>query len=86
MGLSRAKSSILTQLRTGAIGLNNFLAAQNVPNITPKYEYSWVRQMPKYIVVYCPYLGGKEQMWTRAGTLNYNRALWTKQGAKTITI
>ena len=86
MGLSRAKSSILTQLRTGAIGLNNFLAAQNVLNITPKYKCGWVRQTPKYIVVHCPYLGGREQMWTRAGTLNYNKALQTKQGAEAITM
>jgi len=75
MGLSRAKSFILTQLRTGAIGLNNFLAARNVPNITLECECGWVRQTPKHIVVYCLYLGGREQMWTRAGTLNYNRAL-----------
>ena len=56
MGLSRAKSSILTQLRIGAIGLNDFLAAWNVPNITPKCEYGWVRQMPKYIIIHCLYL------------------------------
>ena len=42
MGLSQAKSSILTQLRTGAIGLNDFLAARNVPNITLKCKCSWV--------------------------------------------
>ena len=78
MGLSRAKSFILTQLRTGAIGLNDFLAAWNVPNITPECECGWVRQTPKHIVVHCPYLGGREQMWIRAGTLNYNRALRTK--------
>ena len=78
MGLSRAKSSILTQLRTGAIGLNDFLAVWNVPNITPEYECGWVHQTPKHIVVHCLYLGGKEQMWTRAGTLNYNRALRSK--------
>ena len=62
MGLSRAKSSILTQLRTGAIGLNDFLAARNIPNITLEYECGWVRQTPKYIIIYCPYLGGKEQI------------------------
>ena len=85
MGLSRAKSSILTQLCTGAIGLNDFLAAWNVPNITLEYKCGWVRQMPKYIVVYYLYLGGKEQMWTKAETLNYNKALRTKQGAEAIT-
>ena len=86
MGLSRAKSSILTQLRIGAIGLNNFLTVQNVPNITLKCKYSWVRQIPKYIIIHYPYLGGKEQIQTRAGTLNYNKALQTKQGTKAITI
>ncbi len=84
-GLSRAKSSILTQLRTGAIGLNDFLAARNVPNITPECECGWVRQTPKHIIVHCPCLGGREQMWTRAGTLDYDRALRTKQGAEAIT-
>ena len=49
-------------IRTGAIGLNDFLAARNVPNITPECECGWVRQTPKYIVVYCPYLGGREQI------------------------
>ena len=56
MGLSRAKSSILTQLRTGAIGLNDFLAAQNVPNITPECECGWVRQTPKYIVIHASHI------------------------------
>ena len=39
MGLSRAKSSILTQLRTGAIGLNDLLAVRNIPNITLECKY-----------------------------------------------
>ena len=86
MGLSRAKSSILTQLRTGAIGLNNFLAAWNIPNITPEYKCGWIHQTPKYIIVYYPYLGGREQIQTKAETLNYNKALWIKQGAEAITI
>jgi hypothetical protein len=84
-GLSRAKSSILTQLRTEAIGLNDFLAARNVPNVTPACSCGWVRQTPKHIVVHCPLLGGREQMWTRAGTLDYNTALQTKRGTKAIT-
>ena len=78
MGLSRVKSSILTQLHTGVIGLNDFLAVRNVPNITLKYKYGWVRQTPKYIIIYYPYLGGRKQMWIKAGTLNYNKALWIK--------
>ena len=84
-GLSRAKSSILTQLRTQAIGLNDFLATRNVPNVTPECECGWVRQTPKHIVVHCPYLRGREQMWTKAATLDYNVALQTKQGAEAVT-
>src|SRR5438094_1378100 len=84
-GLSRAKSSMLTQLRTEAIGFNDFLAIRNVPGATPECDCGWVRQTPRHIVVHCPLLGGREQMWTRAGTLDYNVALRTKQGAKAIT-
>ena len=61
-GLSRAKSSILTQLRTEAIGLNDFLAARNVPNITPECECGWVRQTPKHIIVHCLYIRGREKI------------------------
>ena len=77
-GLSRVKSSILTQLRTEAIGLNDFLAARNVPNITPECKCGWIRQTPKHIIVHCPFLGGREQMWTKAGTVDYKAALQTK--------
>lgn len=84
-GLSRAESSILTQLRTEAIGLNDFLAARNVPDVTPACSCGWERQTPKHVVVHCPLLGRREQMWTRAGTLDYDTALQTKQGAKAIT-
>ena len=85
IGLSRAKSSILTQLRTQAIGLNDFLTTQNVPNVTPKCDCGWTRQTPKHIVVHCLNLSGREQMWTKAATLDYNEALQTKQGAEAIT-
>ena len=84
-GLSRAKSSMLTQLRAETIGFNDFLAARNVPGATPECDCGWVRQTPRHIVVHCPLLGGREQMWTRAGTLDYNVALRTKQDAEAIT-
>src|SRR5271155_2494319 len=60
MGLSRAKSSILTQLHTGAISLNDFLITRNVLNITPECKCGWVRQTPKHIIIHCLFLGGKE--------------------------
>ena len=84
-GLRRAKSSILTQLRTEAIGFNDFLATRNVPGVVPECDCGWVRQTPRHIVVHCPHLGGREQMWTRVGTRDYNVALQTKQGVEAVT-
>jgi hypothetical protein len=84
-GLSRAQVSLLSQLRTEAIGFNDFLSRRNVPGVTPPCECAWPRQTPKHIVAYCPLLPARGAMWEAAGTLNYHEALRTKQGAKAIT-
>src|SRR2546429_2578411 len=45
----------------------------------------WSSDVCSSDLVHCPLLAGREQMWTRAGTLDYNVALRTKQGAEAIT-
>ena len=84
-GLSRAQASLLTQLRTEAIGLNDFLSRRNVPGATPSCECSWPRQTPQHIVAYCPLLPERGAMWAAAGTVNYREALSSKSGAKAVT-
>jgi hypothetical protein len=84
-GLSRAQVSLLAQLRTEAIGLNDFLSRRSVPGVYPPCECAWPRQTPKHIVAYCPLLPARESMWAAAGTLNYRVVLSTKRGVQAVT-
>ena len=83
--LSRPQVSLLTQLRTEAIGFNDFLSRRNVPGITPLCECSWPRQTPQHVVTHCPLLPGRSAMWAAAGTTDYYTALSSEKGAKAVT-
>jgi hypothetical protein len=51
-GLNKAKSSLLVQIRTGAIGLRNFLFKQRVPDVlTPYYECGEGRETIEHLVM-----------------------------------
>ncbi|EAQ86813.1 hypothetical protein CHGG_08066 [Chaetomium globosum CBS 148.51] len=53
-GLSKAKSSLLIQIRTGAIGLRDFLFARGVPEVlTPACECGEGRETAEHLVVWC---------------------------------
>lgn len=54
-GLTKAESSLLTQARTGAIGLKDFLFRVRVPRIhTPYCECGRGRETVEHLVVWCP--------------------------------
>ena len=54
-GLTKAESSLLTQARTGAIGLRDFLFRVRVPGIpTPLCECGQGRETVEHLVVWCP--------------------------------
>lgn len=54
-GLQKAESSILTQLRTGHIGLNAYLHRRKVPGIeSPACGCGWRYQDVKHILLFCP--------------------------------
>ena len=53
-GLNKAKSSLLVQIRTGAIGLRNFLFKQGVPDVlTPYCECGEGRETVEHLVMWC---------------------------------
>ncbi|EAQ89445.1 predicted protein [Chaetomium globosum CBS 148.51] len=53
-GLSKAKSSMLIQIRTGAIGLRDFLFTRGVPEVpTPACECGEGRETAEHLVVWC---------------------------------
>lgn len=74
---TKAQSTMATLLRTEVIGLNDWLTWAKVPGKRPECDCGWNRQTPKHIVTMCPNLQGREDMWTRAGTTNYERLLDT---------
>ena len=54
-GLTKAKSSLLTQARTGDIGLRDFLFKVKVPGVaTPYCECGEGRETVEHLVVWCP--------------------------------
>ena len=55
--LKKHKSSLLTQIRTGKVGLQAFLFQQRVPEVnTPLCRCSITGETPAYIVLFCPEL------------------------------
>ena len=53
--MTRAQSSLLTQARTGAIGLKDFLFRARVPGITTPYcTCGSGRETVEHLVVWCP--------------------------------
>ncbi len=54
-GLTKAQSSLLTQARTGTIGLKDFLFRARVPGITtPHCTCGEGRETVEHLVVWCP--------------------------------
>jgi hypothetical protein len=53
-GLNKAKSSLLVQIRTGAIGLRSFLFERRVPGVTTPYcECGEGRETAEHLVMWC---------------------------------
>ena len=54
-GLAKAESSLATQIRTGKIGLADFLYRRRVPSVTsPACPCGWYRQTAKHVIMFCP--------------------------------
>ena len=83
IGISKATSSLITQIRTEKIGLNAFLAERRVPNRTPRCSCGNTRQTAKHILIYCSnFEESRENLYRAAGTRDYSKMLATPRGAK----
>ena len=81
--LPRPVQSIITQLRTHAIGLNGYLARRRVPGISPECECKQAKQSIKHILLFCPLnTQGRAHMLLAAGTSDFNTLLTTKKGVQ----
>jgi len=74
-GLTKAENTIATLLRTGIIGLKDWLYWVGIPVGSPRCKYGWPRQTPKHIILLCPLYTGREVMLLVASTENYNTLL-----------
>ena len=81
--LRKAESSIAVQMRTGKIGLNDFLSKIGVPGINPACGCGWIKQDIKHILLFCPDLRDiRPNLLTESGTSDFNRILTIVQGIR----
>jgi len=84
--LVRPQSSLITQLRTGIIGLKAFLFRMKVPGVdSPECECGAPRQDAAHILECNNYEDGREQMFQSGGSRTLYTLLTTPRGAKALT-
>jgi hypothetical protein len=80
-GLRKAESSIFIQLRTGKIGLADFLHKAKVLGYdTPQCPCGQARETPAHVTVFCSRFQGLRQ-----DLLNFGSLLSTKEGVRRIS-
>ena len=72
-------------LRTGIIGLKDWLYQVGVLVGSPRCEYSWPRQTPKHVILSCPIYTNRKAMLLAASIENYNILLLIQKGLKVVT-
>lgn len=81
-GLTKARCSILTQIRSGKIGLAGFLHKRKVPGFeSPMCECGHGVCTPKHILVHCPRYDSKRWQLLVDGRIDIRKLLTTRDGA-----
>ena len=82
--LRKAESALTIQIRTGKIGLDDFLYQRRVPAVTsPACPCGRQGQTPEYM--FCRLIDNREQMFRAAGTNNYQQLTETSKTPKILT-
>ena len=86
-GLSKAQSSILTQVRTGKIGLAAFLCKRQVPNYpTPACSCGAQWETAKHVVIDCPRLQrARRSLYAAASTTDFQAMISRPRPAAALT-
>jgi reverse transcriptase-like protein len=85
-GLHKAESSVLTQVRTGKIGLADFLHRIGVPEATsPACACGYERETARHTTVFCPRYRATRNQLLVDGRLDFKRLLTEKEGVSKLT-
>ena len=85
-GLLKAQSSLLTQIRTGKIGLAAFLHKRRVPGFeSPACVCGWQWETAKHVVLYCPRFTRERQALRQTTTLDFRHLTTDPRAASALT-
>ena len=85
-GLAKAESALATQLRTGKIGLADFLHRRRVPGVeTPACPCGAPRQTPEHVILECNMHEGREAMVHAAGGDSLKELTGSAKALRTLT-
>jgi len=83
VGLRKAESALLTQARTGKIGLAKFLYRQRVPGFsTATCQCEVGQETPRHMALYCTYEADRRRYLHVGGNRTYTQMVGTNEGAK----
>ena len=83
-GLNQSEASILTQLRTGNIGLNHYLTNRRVPGILPQCRCGYPKETISHFILFCVDRPGRPRMSLQAGTRDLRSLLTQKAPAQAV--
>ena len=85
-GLTKARCSILTQLRTGKTGLAAFLHRKRVPGVgSPCCPCGQGAEIPKHILIHCERFRDTRAELEDSGRVDIKHLLCTEEGARKLS-
>ena len=85
--LKKTESALTTEIRTGKIGLADFLYKRRVPSVTSKAcSCGWHRQTPEHVIMFCRLIDNREQMFRAAGTSDYQQLTKSSKSLKILCL
>jgi hypothetical protein len=84
-GLRREEATLAFLLRSEIIGLQDWLHGIKVPGMeSPQCLCGWQRQTVKHVIINCPEISHREEMFLQAKSRDYRTILSTNDGLKAV--